>query len=88
MPVGLAGVGNNGPHGFSEVLYAYTSASATNGSSFAGLNANTTFYNLTLAAAMFAGRFLVIVPVLAIAGALARKRRIPVSAGTLPTCRP
>ena len=62
-----------------------TSAAATNGSAFAGLNANTPFYNLTLAAAMFAGRFLVIVPVLAIAGMLARKLRVPASAGTLPT---
>jgi potassium-transporting ATPase potassium-binding subunit len=87
-PAGLAGVSNNGPHGFSEILYAYTSAAATNGSAFAGLGANTSFYNLTLAAAMFAGRFLVIVPVLAIAGGLARKKRVPVSAGTLPTHGP
>ncbi len=85
LPAGLAGLNNAGPHGFSEILYAYTSAAATNGSAFAGLNANTPFYNLTLAAAMFAGRFLVIVPVLVIAGTLARKRRVPVSAGTLPT---
>ncbi len=85
VPAGLAGLGNAGPHGFSEILYAYTSAAATNGSAFAGLNANTLFYNLTLAAAMFAGRFLVIVPVLCIAGTLAEKRRVPVSAGTLPT---
>jgi K+-transporting ATPase ATPase A chain len=85
LPVGIAGLGNTGPHGFSEILYAYTSAAATNGSAFAGLNANTPFYNLTLATAMFAGRFLVIVPVLAIAGTLAGKRRVPASAGTLPT---
>ena len=85
LPAGIAGLGNGGPHGFSEILYAYTSAAATNGSAFAGLNANTPFYNLTLAAAMFAGRFLVIVPVLAIAGTLATKRRVPASAGTLPT---
>ena len=85
LPAGIAGFGNAGPHGFSEILYAYTSAAATNGSAFAGLNANTPFYNLTLAAAMFAGRFLVIVPVLAIAGTLATKRRVPASAGTLPT---
>jgi K+-transporting ATPase ATPase A chain len=85
MPVGLAGLNNAGPHGFSEMLYAYTSAAATNGSAFAGLNANTPFYNLTLAAAMFAGRFLVIVPVLCIAGSLAAKRIVPASAGTLPT---
>jgi K+-transporting ATPase ATPase A chain len=85
LPAGLAGLSNAGPHGFSEILYAYTSATATNGSAFAGLNANTRFYNLTLAAAMFAGRFLVIVPVLAIAGTLAKKLRVPASAGTLPT---
>jgi potassium-transporting ATPase potassium-binding subunit len=84
-PAGLAGLNNGGPHGFSEILYAYTSAAATNGSAFAGLNADTPFYNLTLATGMFAGRFLVIVPVLAIAGTLARKLRVPASAGTLPT---
>ena len=85
VPAGLAGLNNNGPHGFSEILYAYTSAAATNGSAFAGLNANTPFYNITLAAAMFAGRFLVIVPVLSIAGMLAAKKIAPASAGTLPT---
>jgi K+-transporting ATPase ATPase A chain len=85
VPAGLAGLANAGPHGFSEILYAYTSAAATNGSAFAGLNANTPFYNLTLALAMFAGRFLVVVPVLAIAGSLAAKRSVPRSAGTLPT---
>jgi len=85
VPQAVASLGNNGPHGFSEILYAYTSAAATNGSAFAGLNANGAFYNLTLAAAMFAGRLLVIVPVLCIAGTLAAKRRVYVSAGTLPT---
>ena len=85
VPAGLAGLENAGPHGFSEALYAYTSAAATNGSAFAGLSANTMFYNLTLAAAMFVGRFIVIVPVLCIAGTLAAKRIAPVSAGTLPT---
>ncbi len=85
LPAGLVGLNNAGPHGFSELLYAYTSGAATNGSAFAGLGANTPFYNLTLAAAMFACRFLVIVPVLCIAGTLAGKRRVPVSAGTLPT---
>ncbi len=85
LPAGLAGLNNAGPHGFSEMLYAYTSAAATNGSAFAGLSANTPFYNLTLAAAMFAGRFVVIVPVLCIAGLLAAKRIVPASAGTLPT---
>jgi potassium-transporting ATPase potassium-binding subunit len=87
-PVGLAGLANHGPHGFSEILYAYTSASATNGSAFAGLNTTTPFYNLTLSAAMFAGRYLVIVPVLCIAGTLAKKRRVPTSVGTLPTHGP
>ena len=82
---GLAGLGNSGPHGYSEILYAYTSAAATNGSAFAGLNANSPFYNLTLALAMYVGRFLVIVPVLAIAGSLASQQIIPRSAGTLPT---
>jgi potassium-transporting ATPase potassium-binding subunit len=82
---GLAGIANPGPHGFSEILYGYTSAAATNGSAFAGLNANTAFYNLTLALAMFLGRFLVIIPVLAIAGSLAAKPITPSSAGTLPT---
>jgi len=85
VPAGLAGLGNNGPHGFSELLYAYTSATSTNGSAFAGLNANTPFFNLTLALAMFIGRFLVIIPVLAVAGSLATKRLVPASAGTLPT---
>jgi K+-transporting ATPase ATPase A chain len=84
MP-GIAGIANQGPHGFSEILYAYTSAAATNGSAFAGLNANTPFYNLTLALAMFLGRFLVVIPVLAIAGSLAAKPIAPPSAGTLPT---
>jgi K+-transporting ATPase ATPase A chain len=84
VPAGLAGLGNNGPHGFSELLYAYTSAAATNGSAFAGLSANTPF-NLSLALAMFVGRFMVIIPVLAVAGSLAAKRVVPVSAGTLPT---
>jgi K+-transporting ATPase ATPase A chain len=72
---GLAGPANAGPHGFSEILYGFTSAAATNGSAFAGLAANTPFYNVTLALAMFAGRYLVIVPVLAIAGH--QKRRPP-----------
>jgi K+-transporting ATPase ATPase A chain len=88
LPDGLAGLGNPGPHGFSEMLYAYTSGAATNGSAFAGLSANTPFYNLTLAAAMFAGRFLVIVPVLCIAGMLVAKGRVPPAMGTLPTHGP
>jgi K+-transporting ATPase ATPase A chain len=84
---GLAGVANPGPHGFSEILYAYTSAAATNGSAFAGLNANSPFYNLTLGLAMLVGRFLVIVPVLAIAGSLGAQQIVPHTAGTLPTDR-
>ncbi|HXW72899.1 MAG TPA: potassium-transporting ATPase subunit KdpA [Methylocella sp.] len=85
LPAGLSALSNNGPHGFSELLYAYTSSAATNGSAFAGLNANTPFLNLTLALAMLCGRYLVIVPVLAIAGSLAAKKKVPASAGTLPT---
>ena len=82
---GLAGRLNQGPHGFSEILYAYTSAAANNGSAFAGLTANSPFYNLTLGIAMFMGRFLMIVPMLAIAGSLAAKPVAPASAGTFPT---
>jgi K+-transporting ATPase ATPase A chain len=82
---GLSSLNNAGPHGFSEILYAYTSAAANNGSAFAGLNANTLFYNITLAIAMLVGRFGVIVPVLAIAGSLAKKKITPLSAGTFRT---
>ncbi|WP_232629501.1 potassium-transporting ATPase subunit KdpA [Methylobacterium sp. Leaf118] len=85
VPAGLAGPANAGPHGFSEILYAYTSAAANNGSAFAGLSANTLFYNTTLALGMLVGRFFVKIPVLAIAGSLAAKKRVPASAGTLPT---
>jgi K+-transporting ATPase ATPase A chain len=85
---GRAGIANPGAHGFSEVLYALTSAGNNNGSAFAGLSANTPFYNTLLAAIMWFGRFGVIVPVLAIAGALAGKKRLPVTAGTLPTHGP
>jgi K+-transporting ATPase ATPase A chain len=85
---GLKGMTNPGPHGFSQVLYAYSSAANNNGSAFAGLVVNTPYYNLTLAAAMLLGRFGVIVPVLAIAGALAGKKRLAPSAGTLPTDGP
>jgi potassium-transporting ATPase potassium-binding subunit len=84
-PAGVAGLNNGGPHGFSEILYAYSSATGNNGSAFAGLSANTLFYNVTLAAAMFIGRFLMIVPMLAVAGSLAAKRIVPASAGTFPT---
>ncbi|MFF8798782.1 MULTISPECIES: potassium-transporting ATPase subunit KdpA [unclassified Methylobacterium] len=85
LPAGLAGPANAGPHGFSEILYAYTSAAANNGSAFGGLTANTPFYNATLAVAMLVGRFFVKIPVLAIAGSLAAKKTLPASAGTLPT---
>ncbi len=88
VPAGLAGLNNSGPHGFSEMLYAYTSATGNNGSAFAGLTASTWFYDTTLAAAMFIGRFLMIVPMLAVAGSLAAKRIIPESAGTFPTTGP
>jgi K+-transporting ATPase ATPase A chain len=82
---GLAGLGNGGPHGLSEILYAYASCANNNGSSFAGLSANTNFYNLTLGAVMFFGRFGVIFAVLAIAGSFAAKKTVPPSPGTLPT---
>jgi K+-transporting ATPase ATPase A chain len=85
LPTGLASLANAGPHGYSEILYAYTSAAANNGSAFAGLSANTPWYNLTLGLAMMMGRFLVIVPVLAIAGSLAAKKTVPASMGTFPT---
>ncbi|VTU20792.1 Potassium-transporting ATPase A chain [Variovorax sp. PBS-H4] len=85
---GKAGIANPGAHGFSEVLYAFTSAGNNNGSAFAGLSANTPFYNAMLAVAMWFGRFGVIVPVLAIAGSLAAKKRLPVTAGTMPTHGP
>ncbi|MFG6449046.1 potassium-transporting ATPase subunit KdpA [Roseateles sp. BYS180W] len=84
-PAGVAGVANPGAHGFSEILYALTSAANNNGSAFAGLSANTPFYNTLLGLAMWLGRFGVIVPVLALAGALAAKKRVPVSSGSLPT---
>ena len=84
-PLGIAGIANSGPHGFSEILYAYASTTGTNGSSFAGLSTNTVFYNLTLAAAMLMGRFVYAIPPLAVAGSLARKKRVPPSAGSVPT---
>ena len=85
---GKAGIANPGAHGFSEILYAFSSAANNNGSAFAGLSANTPFYNLMLGLAVWLGRFGVIVPVLAIAGALARKQRLPANAGTMPTHGP
>ena len=85
LPAGTGAMANAGPHGFSEALYAYTSATGNNGSAFAGLSANVPFWNATLGAAMLVGRFLFIVPILAVAGSLAAKRIVPVSAGTFPT---
>lgn len=85
VPAGLAGMNNPSAHGLSEVLYAFTSAANNNGSAFAGLNANTPYYNLMLSVAIFFGRFGVIIPVLAIAGNLATKKKLPVTAGTMPT---
>jgi K+-transporting ATPase ATPase A chain len=85
---GQAGLNNAGPHGFSEILYAYTSGTGNNGSAFAGISANTLFYNSTIGLAMFIGRFLMIVPMVAIAGSLAAKKIVPASAGTFPTHGP
>ncbi|MBC7622065.1 MAG: potassium-transporting ATPase subunit KdpA, partial [Aeromicrobium sp.] len=85
---GKVGILNPGAHGFSEVLYAFSSAANNNGSAFAGLSANTPYYNIALAIAMWFGRFAIIVPVLALAGSLAAKKRIPVSGGTMPTHGP
>jgi K+-transporting ATPase ATPase A chain len=85
LPSAVASMANSGPHGFTEVLYAFTSATGNNGSAFAGLTGNTFFYNLTLASSMFVGRFFMIVPAMAIAGSLAAKKSIPASVGTLPT---
>ncbi|HTI16800.1 MAG TPA: potassium-transporting ATPase subunit KdpA [Trinickia sp.] len=84
-PLGTAGIANPGPHGFSEILYAFSSAANNNGSAFGGLSVNTPFYNVLLAIAMWFGRFGTIVPVLAIAGSLANKKRLAATAGTLPT---
>ncbi len=88
LPAGRASIPNPGAHGFTEVLYAFSSASNNNGSAFAGLNANTPFFNLALGVAMFVGRFWIIVPVLAIAGSLAGKKSVPPGLGTLPTHTP
>ncbi len=85
---GKKGPLNPGAHGFSEILYAFSSATGNNGSAFAGLTANTPFYNTTLGLAMFFGRFFIKVPVLALAGALVQKKIVPASAGTLPTHTP
>jgi K+-transporting ATPase ATPase A chain len=84
-PVGLAGLQNSGPHGFSEIMYAFVSGTGNNGSAFAGLTANSPFYNTTIGLAMIIGRFAMIVPMLAVAGSLAAKKIVPPSAGTFPT---
>ena len=86
--LGLSSLANQGPHGLSEILYAFSSATGNNGSAFAGLNTNTNYYNLTMAIAMLCGRFLMIVPMLAVAGNLARKKIAPASAGTFPVTTP
>jgi K+-transporting ATPase ATPase A chain len=87
-PIGLASLNNAGPHGLSEILYAFFSAAGNNGSAFAGLNVNTVFYNLTLGFVMLIGRFLTILPALAIAGSLAAKKIVPPSSATFPTASP
>jgi K+-transporting ATPase ATPase A chain len=85
LPVAVASIANNGPHGLSEILYAYTSATGNNGSAFAGLSANTPWYNVTTAIAMMMGRFGYVIPVMAIAGSIAAKKKAQASAGTFPT---
>jgi potassium-transporting ATPase potassium-binding subunit len=85
VPSAVAQTGNHGPHGFTEILYLYTSSTGNNGSAFAGITANTMFYNLTGAVAMLVGRFWMIIPAMAIAGSLAAKKKVPASAGTFPT---
>jgi K+-transporting ATPase ATPase A chain len=85
VPSAVAATNNQGPHGFSEILYLYTSSTGNNGSAFAGISANTMFYNLTGAVAMLVGRFWMIIPAMAIAGSLAAKKTVPASAGTFPT---
>lgn len=88
LPVGISSLANKGPHGFSEILYAFTSAAANNGSAFAGLNANTTYYNIALGIAMLIGRFMIIIPLLVVAGSLASKKTSPASTGTFEVDTP
>jgi K+-transporting ATPase ATPase A chain len=88
LPAAASSIANPGAHGLTEVLYAFSSAANNNGSAFGGLNADTTFWNLALGVAMFAGRFWIMIPVLAIAGSLAGKKTVPPGAGTLPTHTP
>ncbi len=85
LPAGLSGLNNKGPHGLSEILYAFASAAGNNGSAFAGLNASDDFYTIALSIAMLLGRFMVILPVLAIGGSMAAKKILPESAGTFRT---
>jgi K+-transporting ATPase ATPase A chain len=88
IPQGLSSISNAGPHGLTEVLYAFTSANGNNGSAFAGLGSNTPFYNWTLGFAMLIGRFAEVIPVLAFGGSLVRKRVVPAGLGTFPTTGP
>jgi K+-transporting ATPase ATPase A chain len=88
LPSGLSSLNNKGPHGFSEILYAFESGAGNNGSAFAGLNANTLFYNTTLGLNMFFGRFFMLIPILGIAGSLAAKKKVPESVGTFPVTGP
>ena len=89
MPhLGLSSLSNHGPHGLSQIFYAYTSATGNNGSAFAGLNANTHWYNYSLGVAMFFGRFMMAIPMLAMAGSLAGKKFVPPSTGTFPVTTP
>ena len=88
VPAGTSSVANPGPHGFSEILYAFSSAGNNNGSAFGGLSANTPFYNTALGIAMWISRYWLIIPVLAVAGSLARKRHTAITVGTLPTHTP
>jgi K+-transporting ATPase ATPase A chain len=85
LPQGVSSLNNAGPHGLSEILYAYTSGTGNNGSAFAGLNANTPFWNISLGVAMLAGRFLMMVPVLALAGSMVGKKVVAAGPGTFPT---
>jgi len=85
---GLAGLNNAGPHGFSEMLYAYSSATGNNGSAFAGITTNTYWYDTTMGVAMLAGRFLMIIPVLALAGSFAKKKLVPTGGGSFPVSGP
>ncbi|MGI8550112.1 MAG: potassium-transporting ATPase subunit KdpA, partial [Dehalococcoidia bacterium] len=85
IPKGTSALGNGGPHGLSEIIYAFSSVLGNNGSAFAGLSANTNYYNILLGLGMFIGRFIFVIPILALAGSLVRKPRVPASAGTFPT---